>query len=250
MALKPRLTIGAATHAGCSRAQNEDCFRHLWIGDDCWAAVADGCGGEAAGEVAARIAIDSFSEHLAAHIASGRDVSFLVREAVVTANRCVLAEAEKPGHKGMATTFSGIYLHGRTIVSCHVGDSRICRWRDGRLEVMTEDHTWVAGEVKAGRLTAQAAAKHPRASWLVKALGMKDFVAPDMDISVAWEGDQYLLASDGLFRCLKPAEIGGYLATEPQESVERLIDETLARGAPDNVTVVLVRVDGYEEAGG
>lgn len=247
MPLRPVITVAGATDKGCVRANNEDAFRYLEDGADFWAAVADGCGGENAGEVASRIAMEVFASELSKHRESGRDVSFVIRDAVVKANRMILEEAQKPECKGMGTTFSGIYIRDKNIFSVHAGDSRIYRKRDNVFEQLTEDHTWVEEEVRFGRLTREQADHHPKAGVLMKALGIPDFGSPDIDFLDAREGDTIMITTDGLHRVVALEETAPKMDLAPEETVRELISLALERGAPDNVTIIALRVDGFRE---
>ncbi|RMH54577.1 MAG: serine/threonine-protein phosphatase [Candidatus Hydrogenedentota bacterium] len=233
------------TDIGRVRKNNEDAFKIASLGDDRWVAVADGCGGEAAGEVASSRALEVFEEEISREVQTERDLAFVLRDAVVRANEVLLEEAQGE-RKGMATTFSALYFRKDLAYSLHVGDSRIYRLQEDRFELLTCDHTWVEYAVQAGRITREEAEHHERAGWLMQALGMAEFRAPDIDFFPVKVGDRFLLCSDGLQKCVSDEEIAQALATgdEPERTCRYLIDQSLARGAPDNVTVVVVYVEG------
>lgn len=236
------IDVAAGTDKGCVRANNEDSFRFLTWNGDFWAAVADGCGGEAAGEVASQLAVDVFAEQVEKEAQGPRDLPFVLRDAVARANAAILEYGKREGHAGMGTTFTAVYCRGGQMISIHAGDSRIYRLRAGVFTQLTEDHTWVQEQVKAGRMTPDQAENDPRGSVLMKALGAPDFPVPDMDFHDLQEGDSYLLASDGLHRVVTMAEVADRMSDPPAETVKRLIALSIERGAPDNVTVIAFRV--------
>ncbi len=239
-----RLEIEAAagTDKGCVRSNNEDNYRFLTWHGDFWAAVADGCGGEAAGEVASQLAVDVFAEQLEEQAQGQRDLPFVLRDAVARANQVILEYSHKDGHEGMGTTFSAVYCRGDQAITIHAGDSRIYRLRNGEFAQLTEDHTWVQEQVKAGRMTPEAAEHDPRGSVLMKALGSPEFPAPDMDFLDLQPGDTFLLSSDGLHRVVTLPEIAEQMKKAPADAARDLVALSLERGAPDNVTVIAFRV--------
>lgn len=236
----------AATDVGCVRKNNEDSFCHSSAGADLWIGVADGCGGEAAGEVASALAVSTFESEIKAKRDSGRDIAFVLRDAVVSANRRILDEAKESSKKGMGTTFSAVFFRGTSATLVHVGDSRIYRRRKGRTERLSEDHTWVNDAIKAGQLKKEDAKNHPRASMLTKALGMPEFDSPDMDIIGVEEGDSFLICSDGLYACVAEHEIDPFMDQDPKDGAARLIALARERGAPDNVTIAIAHVEGFQ----
>jgi hypothetical protein len=133
----------------------------------------------------------------------------------------------------------------------HVGDSRAYLLRDGELSQITHDHTYVQTLVDAGRITEEEASHHPRRNLLMRALDGVQVAEPDLSVREARLGDRYLLSSDGLHGVVSQDEIAGILGSrEPTVSVTELVDLALARGAPDNVTVVVAHVVEGESAAG
>lgn len=240
--MKPVIRIAAASDVGCVRKNNEDSYKYMEEGDDFWAAVADGCGGELAGEVASRMAVELFAQEVDRHRTSPRDIVFILRDAVVKANRSILEAAQQVDKRGMGTTFSGIYIRGKNLFTLHAGDSRIYRKRDGRFEQLTEDHTWVQEQVKRGKMSQEEADNHPRSGVLMRALGTPDFTAPDIDFLDARSGDTILISSDGLHRVVTLEEISDAMDLDQEETARTLIEKALKRGSPDNVTVIALKV--------
>ncbi len=222
---------------GRVRANNEDAFavvteRGLFV-------VADGMGGAAAGERASEIAVNTLVQEV--RFAEGAVRCDLLRDAVELANRAILREAEcDPALTGMGTTVTAALLDADQVCVINAGDSRTYRFRNGALHCITTDHTWVQQFAKDA--DPEALRHHPYRHVLTKAVGADEVVHPDCVQSDFLPGDILLLCSDGLHGVLEDQEIASVLA-EPstaEDLATRLIEATLERGAPDNVTVVLV----------
>ena len=149
----------------------------------------------------------------------------------------------------MGTTVSAMIRVGEQIAIAHIGDSRIYRHRDGELQQITSDHTFVQRLVDSGRITPEEAAVHPRRSVLMRVLGDVD-AAPEVDTAIMdiQPGDRWLLCSDGLSSYLAEERIRHALASnmDANQVTQRLVKETLDHGAPDNVTVVVMDVTDTE----
>lgn len=232
----------AVSHVGKIRANNQDsgyAGRYLFL-------VADGMGGHAGGDVASAIATKRITE-TDRQYASPHDAEFALKSALLAANS-LLAETvfEHSELTGMGTTVSGFLRVDDKVAIAHIGDSRIYLFRDGRLEQVSSDHTFVQRLVDSGRITAEEAAVHPRRSVLMRVLGDVD-ASPEIDTAVreTRPGDRWLLCSDGLSSYVSEDKILAILASVPsaKEAADRLVKESLDQGAPDNVTVVLVDVD-------
>lgn len=232
----------AASHVGKIRASNQDSGsvgNHLFV-------VADGMGGHAGGDVASALAI----RHLVAldrpysSVEEAREE--LYRGILDAGKELTKAVADHPELTGMGTTLSGMVRVGDKVVVAHIGDSRIYLLRDGVLEQITADHTFVQRLVDSGRITPEEAAVHPRRSVLMRVLGDVD-VEPEIDTHVldTQPGDRWLLCSDGLSGYVAEREIAEILLTthDPEEACDKLIQASLAEGAPDNVTAVIVHID-------
>lgn len=239
----------AVSHVGKIRANNQDsgyAGRHLFV-------VADGMGGHAGGDVASAIATKRLAE-ADEDYAAATDAEYALRSAMIAANS-LLAETvfEHSELTGMGTTVSGILRVGDQIALAHIGDSRVYRFRDGELEQVTADHTFVQRLVDSGRITPEEAAVHPRRSVLMRVLGDVD-AAPEIDTKIldTRPGDRWLLCSDGLSSYVSEEKLRGILATvrSPQGAADRMVKESLDHGAPDNVTVVIADIDGAPAAEG
>lgn len=234
-------SAAAVSHVGRIRSNNQDsgyAGRFLFL-------VADGMGGHAGGDVASAIATTRIAD-ADTDYAAVEDAEFALQSALIAANS-LLAETvfEHSELTGMGTTVSGIVRVRDQVALAHIGDSRIYRYRDGDLEQVTSDHTFVQRLVDSGRITPEEAAVHPRRSVLMRVLGDVD-AAPEIDTKIldTRPGDRWLLCSDGLSSYVGEDKIAAILATvhTAQSAADRLVKESLDHGAPDNVTVVLVDV--------
>ena len=191
--------------------------------------------------------VEASEERLARH-------SRLLEMAVRRAHDNVLSAISKDGSlHGMGTTVVGLLLAGPTAAVAHVGDSRAYRLRDGRLDQLTQDHTWVHEQVVAGLLSSEQARSHPLKNVVTRALGGESEVVVDVREVQVQPGDFYLLCSDGLTGMLSDADIRDRLGSgrSLHEICRSLVNEANARGGLDNVTVVLLAVeDGEDEDGG
>jgi serine/threonine protein phosphatase PrpC len=235
----------AATDTGLVRTGNEDSsFR-----GDTVIAVADGLGGHQAGEVASAIAIAAIAELDGRELSSPEEAREALIAAIVEGNRAILDKAARdPDFWGMGTTMTAAALAGdRWAQLAQVGDSRayLMPEREG-LRQVTNDQTIVGELVRQGRLTPEEAAHHPQRSVVTRAVGLD----PDLEVDTPpplelVAGDQLLLCSDGLTDAIDDARIAEILGAglDGQTTCQALIDAANAAGGPDNITVVLLRVD-------
>ena len=235
-----KLRWGSATDVGRVRQNNED---NLLIASPLFA-VADGMGGHAAGEVASGIAV----EILGSGFDADRTAAGLA-DAVRAANRAVWERAQQQSDlRGMGTTLTAVALvddDGQDVLAVvNVGDSRAYRLQQGELEQLTEDHSLVEALVRTGRLSAAEAAVHPQKHVLTRVLGVDPDVEVDCFRVIPYEGDRFLLASDGLFNEVDDRTIAGVLrrTADPDEASARLVELAKHNGGSDNITVVVVDV--------
>ena len=229
------LRWAAGTDQGHVRSNNEDCY---YAGDRLLV-VADGMGGMAAGDLASRIAIEAMSPldvqidndhqmealHQALEVANGR-----IAETVVADNSL----------QGMGTTLTAVIFSGTRAAMAHVGDSRAYLLRDGRLNQLTKDDTYVQMLVDQGLIRPEEAAGHPRRAVVTQAL-QGEPVSPSYVVVEPQQGDRWLLCSDGLTTVVPPERIEAELIAcpDPQACAERLLDQALQGGGPDNITVIV-----------
>ncbi|MGA8074822.1 MAG: protein phosphatase 2C domain-containing protein, partial [Candidatus Acidiferrales bacterium] len=243
------------TDVGRVRESNEDHFRV--IPELSLMIVSDGMGGEASGEVASELAVETIARHCAESVppVSSSNVALqrpdlsartnLLLNAVQFANRRIhVASLEDPEKHGMGATVVAAWLEGLRLSLVHVGDSRAYLFRSGALERLTYDHTLVAEQVRIGILTPQQADTSAWQSVLIRALGTNEQVDLDVEERQLLPGDVLLLCSDGLTRMVRDPDIGNVLASAPsaQAAAERLVTLANQGGGEDNVTVVVMRI--------
>lgn len=235
---KGALPHAGGTHVGLVRAGNEDSY----LVNAPLFAVADGLGGHQAGEIASRIAVET----LLGEAPKRADAKALGR-AVRSANAAVIEAAQTGrGRTGMGTTLTAAMVDGTRIVVAHVGDSRGYLLHLGTLSQITEDHSMVADMVRAGTLTAEESRVHPSRSVITRALGSDPNLLVDAFEVEAAPGDRLLLCSDGLTSVVTDGEIERVLGASPspQTAVATLIAAANAGGGQDNITAVVVDIDG------
>lgn len=233
------LRFAAGSHEGMIRDHNED----SGYAGPRLLAIADGMGGQAAGEVAS-------SEVISVMVAldedvPGSDLLTALGTTVEHANdRLRRMVEEDPRLEGMGTTLTALLWTGQRLGLVHVGDSRAYLLRDGALTQITKDHTWVQRLVDENRITEEEATTHPQRSLLMRALGSGDQVEPDLSIREVRAGDRYLVCSDGLSSVVSHETMENTLAgyAGPQETVQELIELALRGGGPDNITVIIADV--------
>ena len=207
--------------------------------------VADGMGGHAAGEVASEIAVNVIAERAPEH----PDANELGR-AVQAANHAILKAAhEGRGREGMGTTCTAAMLEGERLVIAQVGDSRAYLLHKGKIQQLTRDHSLMADLIEAGQLTPEEARVHPQRSVITRALGSDPRTVADLyEINVD-AGDRLLLCSDGLSGMVLDQDIEAILnrVSDPQRCASQLVNEAIAAGGHDNVTVIVVDVKGFAE---
>lgn len=210
----------------------------------CMFAVADGMGGQNAGEVASAITMKE-SALWFENTFNGDTDSSVMEEMVGQINAAVWSHAQKhPEASGMGNTLTLlIAIDGKATVA-HIGDSRLYRLRDGVLEQLTNDHTLVAEQVRMGKLSAEEARKHPSRHILSRAIGSRQFVVPDILQFELKKSDIFLLCSDGVSGMLEDSEIRKIIADgSPDASARLLVEAANKAGGKDNSTAIVVSFD-------
>jgi serine/threonine protein phosphatase PrpC len=228
------------TDTGRQRRVNEDAFHArapLF-------AVADGMGGAQAGEVASGTAVEVLSAGIPSDGGTVEErLALAVREANGRIHDLSVSDDDRAG---MGTTLTAAWVGEKEVTLVHVGDSRCYRWREGRLERLTDDHSLVEEMVRQGRLTPEEAAIHPQRSIITRALGPEAEVEPDTLTVPARGDDLFLLCSDGLTSMIGEDEIAEVLGSTGSLEVagRALVDRANEAGGRDNITVVLFRLEG------
>ncbi|MFG2625149.1 Stp1/IreP family PP2C-type Ser/Thr phosphatase [Streptomyces sp. NPDC048473] len=233
------LRFAAGSHKGMIREGNED----SGYAGPRLLAIADGMGGQAAGEVASSEVISTLVQ--LDDDVPGSDILTSLSTAVQRANdQLRMMVEEDPQLEGMGTTLTALLWTGQRLGLVHVGDSRAYLLRDGVLTQITQDHTWVQRLVDEGRITEEEATTHPQRALLMRALGSGDHVEPDLSIREVRVGDRYLICSDGLSGVVSHQTMEETLASYqgPQETIQELIQLALRGGGPDNITCIVADV--------
>ncbi len=227
----------ARTHQGLKRRHNED--RHLIVElgpEAALLAVADGMGGEAAGDLAATMAV----EHLASGSWKGEpDPAALVSRFRAACDLIYARARTDPKTTGMGTTLTAVWRLGGRAAWAHVGDSRLYLWREGQLDRVTRDHTAVEAMVEQGTLSPAEAAFHPARNMLLDCVGCGG-CSPDSGHLMIRPGDLILLTTDGLHDHVPEGSVAEVLGRDDtlHHKLSALIQAALTAGGPDNITVV------------
>jgi protein phosphatase len=258
--MTPHMPIAWAVSSdpGLRRTSNEDSFSSrpdlgLFV-------VADGMGGHVAGEVASRVAVEAIGAFIEETAGADKNRTWpfpfdpklsleanRLKAAFRLANRRIAAAiADAQDLRGMATTASAILVGEAHACVAHVGDSRVYVCRDGRLDQITHDHSWVEEQVRAGTMTPTAARQHPWRNVVTRALSGGDDPEVDVVDVVPEPGERYLLCSDGLFAVVPDQRIAEILSDRGaslEDICRRLIDAANEGGGPDNITTLVLQFD-------
>lgn len=235
-----RFLSAGTTHVGLKRKHNEDALldareRGLWV-------VADGMGGHEAGDVAAKLVVERLQS-----LPEKESVEAMMDDAsaiLTAANDDLVTMAHEGGKSGtIGSTVVGLVLADNQFGVFWAGDSRAYRVRDGAIAQLTRDHSLVQDLVEAGMLAVEDAEDHPDANVVTRAVGAKEVLKVATRTGDAQSGDIFVVASDGLTKVVEKFEILDVVTSRnPMQSVDALLEMVLERGAPDNVTVQVIRV--------
>jgi protein phosphatase len=267
-----RLKVGAATSIGKVRQINEDAF--LAQAEQGVFVVCDGMGGAAAGEVASQLAVETIGARLSnpqspldANSANGDglDAEALAKaaqfqsrtlqlgDAIREANRAIISRAQgNVSQAGMGTTVVGAWADAGVVSLAHVGDSRAYLANAAGFEGVTKDHSLVEAQVQAGLIDREQSLQSEHQNILLRALGRDPDVQVELGELLIAAGDQMLLCTDGLTRMVTDAELEAALSRfkgDPQGACDHLIEQANNNGGPDNITVVVVEVQGTRLSG-
>jgi protein phosphatase len=251
-----QIASGGVTDVGRVRTNNEDCFRivtslNLFV-------LSDGMGGEAHGEIASAMAVETVVKHCvdaeanpAARVLGATQPGWSANTKRLStslhlANRCIFKSAEEHAEQhGMGATLTAAWINGSKLSIAHVGDSRAYLLRGGSLLQLTRDHSLVAEQVRRGMLTVAEAEESEMQSVLLRALGAQEEIEVDAEEHQLFPRDILILCSDGLTRMVTEPEIAGVLQAErdPTRAAQELVSIANDRGGPDNITVVIIRVE-------
>jgi len=254
----PRLGVQAVlrTDVGLVRSENQDFGVYTTSREESNShpggrllVVADGMGGHRGGATASRLAGETVK---AQYLGSETyDIAQALREALTRANARIFTEAQaNPDLRGMGTTTSALVVKDNQAWFAHVGDSRIYLVRGDEIRQITEDHSLVASMVREGLLTAKEAETHPRRNVLQRSMGVSEDVEIDVSGPFAIrENDVFVLCSDGLHGLVKEPEIKQIAGLPIDQAATEYVRLALARGAPDNVTVIVAKIVLLDDVG-
>ena len=244
------LKIGKCSLLGNYRENNEDTIDVKAFLDLTVAIVADGMGGQAAGEIASRKAVDTIPRELRKYLTAHQNtdgVKSIIRRAIVQANEEIMAmSALDRDMKNMGTTVvMAVWRKGAELFIASVGDSRGYRVRDKKIEPLTSDDTVTQALIEAKTLTPAEAKNHPYRNWLVKFLGSKDMGdGPEVTVAELQVGDRFLFCTDGLTGVVPDEQLASYIsaATDVQQCAEGLGQLALDQNSRDNVSCIVIEV--------
>ena len=251
----PEFDVGARTDIGRRRTNNEDNFSivpelGLFV-------LSDGMGGEAAGEMASKIAVEEISRYMREVARNGNlppleepnpqfsENTNHLGAALRCSNRVIWEAAQQQAsQRGMGATVDAALLQTPVLSIGHVGDSRIYLWRGGQLQQLTDDHSLVMEQVRRGLMSKEEAEQSDVQNILIRAMGTEQNVTVDLDEVFVMPGDQLLLCSDGLTRMVPELGIAQVLgeAKTPKQACNRLVEIANDNGGEDNITAVVVRL--------
>jgi len=246
------MELWGITDSGKVRKHNQDVFQ-MFIGDDKNIAVlvvCDGMGGANAGNVASELAANSFMNYMQTEIKALKndfsldDIAEIMTDAVLTANVDVYEKSlEDEEFTGMGTTLTAAVSTADFEVVANVGDSRLYHVSKDNIQQITRDHSVVEEMIERGEITRTEARRHPSRNLITRALGTGLYEPPDIFFIKMDNEDSIILCSDGLTNVVLDDEIHFELlrGVTVRESCEVLVDKALERGAPDNVTVVILK---------
>jgi len=240
------------TDSGKVRKHNQDVFQMLSNDekDIVILIVCDGMGGANAGNVASELAADAFMSYMKSNIdnigqaASQSDIAIIMTNAVLEANAVVHRKSlQDEEFSGMGTTLTAAVSSDFGEVVANIGDSRLYHVSNNKISQITRDHSVVEDMIEKGEITRSEARRHPSRNLITRALGTGFYEPPDIFFLKINSGDSIILCSDGLTNVVTDNEIQFELSNSSsvRMSCEHLVDMALQRGAPDNVTVVILR---------
>ncbi len=238
------------TDVGLLRSVNQDAY--CIDADGRFFIVADGMGGHAGGQEASRLATQAIQTYLLDHWEAADSSRLLLEGAFFKANQAIVSDQRRhPERSDMGTTGVAVIFRDEQAWSAHTGDSRLYRFRGAKLEQITEDHTWVARAMKLGEITPDQARVHPWRHVLAQCLGREDLHQIDVQSLAVQGGDRLLLCSDGLTEELSDQLIASHLKSirACDRAATALVDAAKNHGGRDNITVVIVAIDGLHPRG-
>lgn len=239
----------AITDTGCERELNEDRYAVVESPSGLAWLVCDGMGGATGGELAAQLAIDAIRRDL--ENLPPRAPEMALRGAILEANRIIVLRRQNQAFSQMGTTIVGALFSGSEVAIGHVGDSRVYLIRDGAIQQLTTDHTYVQELVDKGQIRPEEALSHPQAHILTRAIGSEPGLEVEMHRFWVWETpqgeamDYLLLCTDGLYSLVSEGEMANVISQNaPQRACVKLVETAKSRGGFDNITLAVIPLNG------
>jgi protein phosphatase len=239
----------AITDTGCERELNEDRYAVVESPSGLAWIVCDGMGGATGGELAAQLAIDAIRRDL--ENLPPRPGGEALRDAILEANRIIVLRRQNQAFAQMGTTIVAAMFDGPELAVAHVGDSRAYLIREGAIQQLTTDHTFVQDLVERGQIKVEEALSHPQAHILTRAIGSEPALEVDLNRYWIWDPepgerpDVLVLCTDGLYSQVSEIEVAALVSEEsPQRACVRMVELAKARGGFDNISVAVVPLGG------
>jgi serine/threonine protein phosphatase PrpC len=251
--VRTSVTVATKSDLGRVREHNEDKVEFFLNEEPATVAsrgsvfvVCDGMGGHSAGQIASELATKTFIDVYLNHPA--HDPTVAAHAAAVAANRFVYDVGRAvEGRKGMGTTLSAVLIVQDQAICVQIGDSRIYRMREGVLEQLSEDQTWVEMALKAGMIRPEEADTHPYRHMLLRAIGAEPSVEPEVWTMPLQVGDTFFVCSDGVINHVSNDALAVILReSTPSVAAWRAVNDALAGGGSDNATALVLRIDALE----
>ena len=237
-----QISSNGVTDTGRVRDKNEDSI--LDHGDENVWIVADGMGGHHAGDFASQTITNNLS--LFKQHASLDDSILLLEENILNSNSIIRKKSFKLGRSAtIGSTIVCVYIWNNLLFTFWAGDSRLYRYRDGKLERLTEDHSYVEELVRMGKIEAREAEEHPAANVVLKAVGIDDNLCLDFEYFEVEQDDIYIICSDGLYKDLEETEITPIIESNLENMVElsqSLLSASLDAGGTDNTSIITLKM--------
>ena len=239
----------AITDTGCERDLNEDRYAAVESSSGTTWLVCDGMGGQTGGELAAQLAIDAIRRDL--ENLPPRPPMTAIKSAVVEANRIIVLRRQNQAFAQMGTTVTAAQFLGPEVAIANVGDSRVYLIRDGAIQQLTVDHTYVQELVDSGQIKPDEALSHPQAHILTRCIGAEPGLEVDLSQYWVWEveedepRDMLIICSDGLYSMVDEGEIASAVSnSSPSKACVQLVELAKERGGYDNITLVVIPLSG------
>lgn len=249
-----KITSISLSHVGLIRQNNEDAWAEI---SEFIYVLADGMGGHQAGEIASNLAVNSLCDTVDKRIsplikegASLLDIKNELEESVRIVNNIVFQMGKGDEElKGMGTTLCCLLFHSKGLIYCHVGDSRIYRFRNNKLDQLTKDHSLVRELVDLGQLNERQATDFHYKNIITKAIGTESSVSPSVRITDIANNDIYFMCSDGLSDMITLKEMEAALReySDINECANRLVQSAINYGGNDNITLVMTKIESLNE---